>query len=244
MKIAYLSAGKGMPTETKKRREEIMNSFTRAENHVTIESSDTNISSLESSIEKSWAVPGMLQKLRNIQDKYDSVILGCAGDPGLKSLREISQIPVIAPAESAFHTACMMGDQFGVITVLKAGIPSKFATQVLLREYGLEHKCASIQFVDLPVLGIRENPELATEQVKTNAMAAKNEGASVIVYGCMSVSFLMIDDIIEETTGLPVANPVKTAVKLAEMFAELGLKHSRLTYPAADFKKLDETIFK
>ncbi len=243
MKIAYLGAGKGMPSEARKRREEILNSFTHAGNQVVVEAAGTQLSSIESSIEESWAIPGMLRKLRAIQNDYDAVILGCAGDPGLRPLRELSTIPVIGPAESAFYTACMMGDQFGVITILEAGIPSKFATQSLLREYGLDHKCASIQFLGLPVLEIRENPEMATEQVKANAIAAKKEGASVIVYGCMSISFLMIDELVEEASGLPVANPVKTAVKMAEMFAELGLSHSRFTYPAADIKKLDKTIF-
>lgn len=243
MKIAYLGAGKGMPTEERRRREEILNIITREGNQVTIEVSGANLASIESSIEEAWVVPSILRKLREIQDNYDAVILGCAGDPGLRPLRELSKIPVIGPAESAFHIACMMGDQFGVITILEAGMPSKFATLALLREYGLEHKCASVQFVDLPVLGIRENKKAATEQVQAKAIAAKQEGASVLVYGCMSISFLMIDEIVEEASGLPVANPVKTAVKTAEMFAELGLKHSRFTYPAADFQKLDETIF-
>jgi len=244
MKIAYLSAGSGMPTKHKKQREDFLNSFTRAGNQVTIEASGTNLSSIESSIEEAWAVPGMLRKLREIQDDYDAVILGCAGDPGLRPLRELSTIPVIGPAESAFHAACMMGDQFGMVTILEAGVPSKFAAYALTREYGLEHKCASVQFVDLPVLEIRKNKEEATKQVKAAAIAANQEGASVIVYGCMSISFLMIDELVEEASGIPVANPVKTAVKTAEMFAELGLKHSRFTYPAADFKKLDQTIFK
>ena len=133
MKIAYLGAGKGMPAEAKKQREDFLNSFARAGNQVIVESSDTGLSSIESSIEEAWAVPGMLKTLRAIQDNYDAIILGCAGDPGLRPLRELPNIPVIGPAESAFHTACMMGDQFGVITILEAGIPTKFATLALTR---------------------------------------------------------------------------------------------------------------
>ena len=88
--------------------------------------------------------------------------------------------------------------------------------------FNLKGLTSSIQFLDLPVLEIRKNTEMATEQVKANAIAAKKEGASVIVYGCMSISYLMIDELVEKTSGLPVANPVKTAVKMAEMLQFFG----------------------
>ena len=53
----------------------------------------------------------------------------------------------------------------------------------------------------------------------------------------------IIDDIIEEKTGLPIVNPLKISMKTAETFVDLKLRHSRITYPEADFAKLNATLF-
>jgi len=41
----------------------------------------------------------------------------------------------------------------------------------------------------------------------------------------------MVDDKLAQEIGVAVVNPVKTAVKAAEMFIDLGLTHSKKYYP-------------
>jgi hypothetical protein len=53
----------------------------------------------------------------------------------------------------------------------------------------------------------------------------------------------MVDDILEQKTGIPIVNPLKTAIKTAEMFVDLEAKHSQISYPPADFEKLRKTVF-
>jgi len=47
----------------------------------------------------------------------------------------------------------------------------------------------------------------------------------------MSMGFLMVDEKLSEEIGVPAVNPVKVAVKTAEMLIDLGITHSKLTYP-------------
>ncbi|MFX0201417.1 MAG: hypothetical protein ACFFCW_35320 [Candidatus Hodarchaeota archaeon] len=55
-------------------------------------------------------------------------------------------------------------------------------------------------------------------------------------------TLLLVDNICIEMIRT-VDNPQKIVIKMAETFGDLGIKHSRVTYPAADFKKLDKTVF-
>ena len=64
-----------------------------------------------------------------------------------------------------------------------------------------------------------------------------------MVLGCMSMAFLLVDEIFD-SPEIKIINPLKTAIKTAEMFVALKARHSRMTYPAADLEKLDRTIFK
>jgi allantoin racemase len=45
------------------------------------------------------------------------------------------------------------------------------------------------------------------------------------------MGFLMIDERLTEEIGVPAINPVKVAVKTAEMLIDLGITHSKWAYP-------------
>ncbi|MFX0125252.1 MAG: aspartate/glutamate racemase family protein [Candidatus Hodarchaeota archaeon] len=172
-------------------------------------------------------------------------MIGCAGDPGLKPARELLNIPVIGPAESSIYLACMLSDRFSILTILQAGVASEDSVRVLVREKGLESRLASVEFVQVSVADMwGKNKETVTNQMIKSTKTAKQKGAGCIVLGCMSMAFLLVDEIVEEAVGIPVVNPLKTAIKTAEMFVELGINHSQITYPAADFEKLKSTVFK
>jgi allantoin racemase len=47
----------------------------------------------------------------------------------------------------------------------------------------------------------------------------------------MSMGFLMVDEKLTKAIGVPAVNPVRTAVKLAEVFIDLGITHSKRSFP-------------
>ena len=246
MELLYLLPGTGMPEVEQKRRAEIANSIARPETHVTIMEVGEGPLSIESSIEEHIAIGPMLRKMLEIRNegKYDALIIGCAGDPGLAPARELLDIPVIGPAESSFHFACMLSDRFSVLSILHAGVASEDGPRMHLRAMGLEARLASVEFVQVSVADMwGKNQDIVVKQMADGVKSAKQRGAGCVILGCMSMAYLMLDDQVTQMAGLPIVNPLKTAIKTAEMFTDLGAKNSRITYPAADFEKLNKTIF-
>jgi allantoin racemase len=244
MNLLYLLPGAGMPIEEIERRRKVANSIANTGTNVSVMEVGIGPLSIESSIEEYMAIGPMLEKLLEIRNEnsYDAVIIGCAGDPGLRPARELLNIPVIGPAESSYHFACMISDRFSILTILHAGVASEDGSRIRIREMGLESRLASVEFVQLSVADMwGKNTEIMIEQMNESVKKAKVKGAGCIVLGCMSMAFLLVDDLVTELT---IVNPLKTAIKTAEMFVELGVQHSRVTYPAADFDKLITTVFK
>jgi len=52
-----------------------------------------------------------------------------------------------------------------------------------------------------------------------------------VTYGCMSMGFLMVDDKLTKVIGAPAINPVRAAVRVAEMFIDLKITHSKQSFP-------------
>ena len=241
-KILYLVPGVGLSTEEQQRRQRIANSFlTQDKNEVVVEAVDDGPLSIESSIEEAMSIAGTLKKLVAVQDRYDAVVIGCAGDPGLAPARELSRIPVVGPIEASFHLAAMLGEKFCIVTILDSIVPAIWR---VLREYGLEHKCASVRVIDYPVLEMHKDPEgVAKALLRESKEAVQHDGAASIVMGCMSMAFMLVDERVQDQLEAPIVNPAKVAVKFAEMLVALGLNQSRVTYPQPNYEKLGKSVF-
>jgi len=241
-KILYLIPGVGMPEEEMRRRERLANSFLTSEkNKVAVEAVDEGPISIESTIEEAMAVGGILKKLVTVQERYDAMIIGCAGDPGLAAARELARIPVIGPVECSFHTAALLGEKFSMVTILHSIVPAIWR---VLREYGLEHKCASVRVIDYPVLEMHKDPDgVAKALLRQAKEAVARDGAASIVMGCMTMAYMLVEEKIKDQLEAPIVNPAKVAVKTAEMLVALGLGQSRVSYPTANYAKLAKSVF-
>jgi len=240
--ILYLVPGVGLSKEEKKRREKLANSFlTQEKNKVVVEDIDEGPISIESSIEEYMSVGGTLKKLVEVQDKYDAIIIGCAGDLGLAPARELAKIPIIGPLESSLCIASMLGEKFSIITVVDSIVPAISRT---LRDYSMDHKCASINVINFPVLEISKNKEeVAKAFFREAKRIVEDEKASSIILGCMTMAFLLLDEMAKDKIGIPIVNPAKISIKVAEMLVSLGLKQSCVSFPKPDYEKLKKSIF-
>ena len=235
-----------MPEDEIKRRENVTNSLAREGTKVTVEEVGEGPLSIESEIEAYMSVGPFLEWLfaRRKDNKFDAIIIGCAGDPGLGAVRELMDVPVIGPAESAYHMACMVADRFSVISPKQAG--GKGVADDLIartREMGLNSRLASVEFVEMPIVDMwSDDPTAVIKQAKIAIGKAKENGAGAVVLGCMSMAFRTANT--KWDVGIPVINPLSAAIKIAESFVDMGILQSRVTYPAADFSKLIGTVFK
>jgi Asp/Glu/hydantoin racemase len=56
----------------------------------------------------------------------------------------------------------------------------------------------------------------------------------ILPFCAVFVPFIVTPQELEDELGIPVVNGVAVGLKTAEMFVELGMRHSRSDYPATD----------
>lgn len=191
--------------------------------------------SLESEFEESIAVPDTLEQIVIAErDGADAVVIDCMRDPGLGSGRELVSIPVVGVAEATMHVASMLGHTFSVVSVLDRLVP---AFENLAKTYGVRGKLASVRSVDIPVLSLAEDGErLLHALVEQSIRAIEDDGAHAIVFGCTGmIGFAQkVQEGLAAKSyeGVPVIDPIPTGVRVAQLLVDLGLTHSKRTYPA------------
>jgi|BioPla2DNA2_1021312.scaffolds.fasta_scaffold52098_2 allantoin racemase len=242
-KILYVMPGTGATLDEIARREKIANSFLiNKNNKVKVVDTDEGPESIESSIEGDLSVRGVLRKLIEEKGSYDAVIIGCGDDPGLFSVRELMDVPVIGPMETSIAYSSMLGDKFGYITISEESLPE---TRMIFRKYGVENKCASIRSMNVTVDEMINNKISEKDFLDTfvrEVKAAVKCGASTILLGCMSMAYMLIDEKVKDIIDIPIINPAKVAVCTAEIMTSLGLKHSIYAYPKPNLEKLKSTV--
>jgi len=144
--------------------------------------------SLECTYDEVLAEMFTLLEAEKAQDEgFDGVIIYCGSDPGLRAAREKLVIPAVGLGESSYHLASLLGTSFSIITV---GPPDLVATQCRrvrdhLKVYALEHKCASVRSVAIPVIDLEKEKAKQEERLFTEVRRAiEEDGADTIVLGC------------------------------------------------------------
>ncbi len=177
--------------------------------------------SIESPAEEQQAAMGLIEVLPGAAAGFDAVIIGCFGDPGLRAARELVEVPVIGPAQASIHLAAQMGDRIGLLTVVDSVIPVLYQ---LVGQYGQSELLAAVRAVNVPVLQLRESRDEVIGRMVTTGRECQDDGADVLVLGCMTMGFLDVAETLQAELGVPVVNPVLAALHTAEMF--LGLSRA------------------
>ena len=233
MKIRYILPGALAKTELGakeiERRQGILRTWAFPGTTVDAVAIESGPATIESMYERYISVPATAQCVLKAQaEGCDAAIVGCFGDPGLDALREISDMLVVGPAAASLAVASTLCHRFSVITVVPGLVPGLRRTAW---EAGVIDKLASVKAVDLPVLEVNRDPAGALKKMLAEGAAAINEdGAEVLILGCMSMGFMDVSEKMSLELGVPVVNPVKTGLKMAESLAALGLSHSRKAY--------------
>lgn len=172
------------------------------------------------------------------KDGYDAVCVDTVSDSGMNALRSVLDIPVIGAGKISFLTALMLGTKFSVLTQWDPWIPMYKKS---LREYGLDHLCASIRSVNVPP--DLENLHSGKEEMifpmlaEAGMRCVEEDGADVICLG--SISMHQSYSYLKEQLPVPITNPGPLTYKLAEVLLALGLTHSRKAYAYPHAEKFD-----
>lgn len=224
--------------------------FASAEGFLDIIRSDTELShveldfgpaSIESDYDEMLATPDTVAKIIEAErDGVDAVIINCMGDPGMQAGREAVSIPVIGPCEATMHVASMLGHTFSVITVMKSLRPS-FENRAKI--YGVRDKLASVRAVEIPVLELEDDRDRLVQLLADEAQAAvEQDGAHVMLFGCTGM--LGAAAAVEQELAargypsVPVIDSMVWAIKMAEAMTDMGLRHSKLSWPEPPPKRI------
>jgi len=152
------------------------------------------------------AAPGMIQLVRENNDKYDAFIIACHCDPNLDVIKEITEKPVVGIGEASMRIASMLGHCFSIIQTTEGSVPLK---EALVRKYQLQDSLASVRAPrDI-------SPESSDEEkyIKAARAAMAEDRADVIVLGCAGLTGL--DKRMQKKLGIPVLDGVICALILA-----------------------------
>jgi allantoin racemase len=198
--------------------------------------------SIEAEFEHAIAVPDTLRLIVEAErEGVDAVVVDCMADPGVRPGRELVRIPVLGPAETCMHLACLLGHRFSIVTTGARSVP-EFENQA--RVAGLAERLASVRWVDIPVLDLGADPQaLLSALIDESVAAVEADGAHVIVFGCTGM--LGYADGVRDGLaarghpGIPVLDPVPVTVRAAQALLASGLTHSARTWPPAPAKRID-----
>lgn len=181
--------------------------------------------SIEGAADEAIAIPAMLQEIiAGEQAGIDAYILACFDDPGLNAAREIARGPVIGICQAAIQIAMTISRRFSIITTLPRSVP---LIEDLVLEYGAERHCRKVRSINLPVLGLEENPGAAENMLAAEIERAKVEdGAEAVILGCAGMAAMC--EKLNERCGLPVIDGVVAATKIAEALVSAGYLTSKL----------------
>ncbi len=197
--------------------------------------------SIESAFDSVLAGPETVARILEAErEGMDAVVIDCMDDPALEAGREAVAIPVLGPSQTSMHLACLLGHRFSIVTVLERSV-APFEEQA--RRYGVAERLASVRWVDIPVLDLGlDRDRLVGDLVRESEAAVERDGAHVIVFGCTGM-LGCAGEVRAALGGLghggvPVIDPIPAAVRVAEALVDLGLSHSKRTYPPPPSKPI------
>jgi len=184
--------------------------------------------SIESMWEEYLSVPPTMELAVQLEKEgFDAIIPGCFGDPGLDGIRELVNIPVVGPGSSSMLLAAGLGHRFSIITVLE-NVVRPLENLALLT--GVSSKLASVRNIGIPVLELNNDPDYTfNTAIEVARDAIERDRADVLITGCGTLSFRAEE--MQAALGVPVINPLRVALRTAELLVSSGLSHSKRSYP-------------
>jgi allantoin racemase len=164
---------------------------------------------IESQEDADNAIPPLLRAVRGRNDA-DAYVIACYSDPGLNTLRELTNRPVFGIAESAILTALTLGARFGTITILRKAIPRHLRYVGAL---GLTQRMAGERAIEIGMRALGNEAETFARMVDVGGELRDRDGADVIIMGCAGMAAHRAA--LQQELGIPVVEPTQAAVAMA-----------------------------
>jgi allantoin racemase len=189
-------------------------------------------STIESKLDLAIAQPDTIRCCIEAEDEgCDAVVIACFGDPGGDGAKEATLIPIVGEGEAALHFGSLLGSRLSIITVRQETVPFMVS---MVERVGMAAKLASVRAVQFGVMDF--DLSCVPDVVDQAAAAVTEDGAEVIVMGCTGTGVDMVPQItalLADRVGsyVPVIDPVRAAISLAEGCARHHYRASKRAFP-------------
>ncbi len=158
---------------------------------------------------------------------FDAFLIGNIGDPGIHACREITTMPVLGLCETALHTACLMGNNFSLVT-----INEKFTPRIIdnVHRYKLERRLVAVNRMTIDRINdLDEGFTKASarkrifDQFMRAADANVEQGAEVIIAaGGVVMALLAEFGVHQAAKNTPILNGIVSLVKIGEAAVKMN----------------------
>jgi allantoin racemase len=185
------------------------------------------------------------------QRGFDAFLIGNIGDPGIHSCRELTHMPVLGLCETALHTACMMGQNFSLVT-----INEKFTPRIIdnVHRYKLERRLAAVNRMTIDRINDLDEGFVKAsarkrifDQFMKAADANVEQGAEVIIAaGGVVMALLAEFGVHSAAKNTPILNGIVSLVKMGEAAVKMNrimggkFLSKRLYYAPPGSDQIDE----
>lgn len=222
----------GYPSEERARREAVAKSYATAEVEVGIvQVAATPYVHGLTPAELHLATGPFVEAFRQAEKEgYDAVVPLGTLDLGVDAGRSVVDIPVIAPMQAMLHIACMLGNRFGLVMYHEKLLPLGYR---LVERYGMQGKVVGWETSSFDLPDVAANRDAFVENFVDRARhLVEHCGADVILpTGITQCPVHVKPDWLSDKLGVPVVEGIGAPIRLAAMFADLGLRHSRKHWP-------------
>ncbi len=217
------------PSEVERRRA-YLQSHAAPGSAIEMSSIPAGFPSIESERDAVVASPHILAGLAAAEKRGASAgIIGCFSDPAMDAVREVVTMPIVGPGQAAVTLALQLGERFSILAPHEERAKRAFPRY---RAQALADRLASVRGVGVSVVDLAKGANDAWDRIAAaGRRCIEEDGADVIVMGCMSMAFMGVERELGRRLGAPVVSPVLAALKTAEAMIALGLTHARSAWP-------------
>lgn len=162
--------------------------------------------------------------MRAQEEGFDAVIVGCCYDPGVRTARELVDIPVVGPMEASLQLAAYHGHTYTIVTDHHKAAPY---IEDVVRLSGLGGNCRGLRTIEWYVRDMVNDPDaVARDTIETCGRVVKETHADTILMGCTIVAACYQQYLMNggERPPIAIVNPNLMALKVAETLADLKQK--------------------
>ena len=230
MRIAFCVGD--YPDEERRRRENVALAYATPEIEVGIVSvATTAYNRGNSPAEVQLVVPAFVDAFRRAEaEGYDAVVPLGTLDLGVEAGRSAVDIPVIGPAEAMLHIACMLGNRFGLLVYSQTSL---ILCRRTVAQYGMTDKVVAFRQsgFHLPDIAANRDATIGNFVANARSLVEEHDCDVILPMGITQCPVHVSPDWLSKELGVPVVEGIGAPIRLAALFASLGLRHSRRHWP-------------